>query len=215
MDTRHPTSSRVQSSPVPSSLCHPCTCACRTTVTSYIPITSHSIPKVTYVERCTTPTAANPEQKRAQTPEPRPQKENASNAALPCLHTTPPSKSLSHQKSNAVRPQKANRYKNHSTTTTALIIPASFSTATLFPLAAIRVNLDADPLRDEEKEENVSVCRGGKTRQQKNPKKVFGRRCNNIICGLLLTQRRTAKARFRDGGPRTVESITPWSRALS
>src|SRR5690242_591716 len=67
--------------------------------------------------------------------------------------------------SNTVRPQKANRYKNHNTTTTALIIPASFSTATLFPLAAMRVNLEAEPLRDEEKEENVSVCGGG-ARQQ-------------------------------------------------
>jgi hypothetical protein len=41
----------------------------------------------------------------------------------------------------------------------AMIMPASFSTATLFPDAAMRVNLPAEPLSDVDMVENVSVYR--------------------------------------------------------
>ena len=39
-----------------------------------------------------------------------------------------------------------------------IIIPLSLRTATLFPEAAMRVSLLADPFRFVEKVENVSVC---------------------------------------------------------
>jgi hypothetical protein len=46
---------------------------------------------------------------------------------------------------------------HQSTTTTAMTIPASFSTATLFPCAAIRVRRPALPFSDVEREEKVSL----------------------------------------------------------
>jgi hypothetical protein len=47
-------------------------------------------------------------------------------------------------------------HMNHSTNTVPIIIPASLNMATLFPLAAIRPSLPAEPFRLVLMEENVS-----------------------------------------------------------
>lgn len=44
---------------------------------------------------------------------------------------------------------------NHNTSTAPIIIPLNLKTATLFPLAAIRPNLPAEPFKDVDIEENV------------------------------------------------------------
>ena len=53
-------------------------------------------------------------------------------------------------------PQTNSPHMNHSTNTVPIIIPASLNMATLFPLAAIRPSLPAEPFRFVLIEENVS-----------------------------------------------------------